>query len=90
MRRAVLVLMLALAAFAGLAPALEAGCAEECADDAPDLCCSCCVHFKVDAPRVAAALVDPAVSRPSRAPLAVRPASPDPRDILHVPKTALL
>jgi hypothetical protein len=86
MRRTAVLLMLVLAAFAGLAPALEAACAEACVDDAPD--CSCCVHFKVDAPRVAAALVDPAVSRSSRAPLAVRPASPDPRDILHVPKTS--
>lgn len=88
MRRAALVLMLALAAFAGLAPVLEAACAEACADDARD--CSCCVHFKVDAPLVAAALAAPAVSRPSRAPGAAPPTSPDPRDILHVPKTALL
>jgi len=88
MRRAVLVLMLALCAFAGLAPVLEAGCAEACADDAPAPCCSCCVHFKVDTPRVTAAAIDAAVFRTTGAPGAMRPTAPDPRDILHVPKTS--
>lgn len=88
MRRTAVLLMLLLAVVAGLAPVLEAACAEACVDDAPD--CSCCVHFKVDAAPGAAVLVDPAVSRSSRGPLSARPPSPDPRDILHVPKTSLL
>lgn len=88
MRRAVLVLMLALASFAGLAPVLEAGCAEACTDDAPAPCCSCCVHFKVDAPGMAAGAIDDPAVRPPAAPQACRPAAPDPRDILHVPKTS--
>jgi len=88
MRGAVLVLMLALTAFAGLAPVLEADCAEACADDAPAPCCSCCVHFKVDTPRVAAAVIDAAAVGATGAPPAMRPPSPDPRDILHVPKTS--
>lgn len=89
MRRAAIVLMLALAAFAGLAPVLEAACAEPCADDAPAPCCSCCVHFKVDAPRVTPAADGLAASGTQPAPRALRPASPDPRDILHVPKPSL-
>ena len=88
MRRAVLVLMLALAAFAGLAPVLEASCAEACADDAPAPCCSCCVHFKVDTPRVTAAPIDAAAAGATGAPPAMHPAAPAPRDILHVPKTS--
>jgi hypothetical protein len=89
MRRSVFVLMLALAAFAGLAPVVEAGCAEQCADGAPDLCCSCCVHFKVDAPESVAAPAPHGCLDASSAPVGVRPSSPDPRDILHVPKTSL-
>jgi hypothetical protein len=86
MRRSVLALMLALCAFAVLAPVLEASCAEQCAPDAPDPCCSCCVHFKVDTPDAAGAAISLVSRGASTAPGSVRPASPDPRDILHVPK----
>lgn len=88
MRRAVIVLMLALCAFAGLTPVLEAGCAEACPDDAPATCCSCCVHFKVDAPGAAAASLEAPPARATGEARATRPAAPDPRDILHVPKTS--
>ena len=89
MRRAVLVLMLALAAFAGLAPVLEAACAEPCADDSPAPCCSCCVHSKVEAPRVTPSAAVLVRSGAQAAPRVLRPAAPDPRDILHVPKPSL-
>lgn len=86
MRRAVLVLMLALVAFAGLAPVIEAGCVEACADDAPDACCTCCVHLKADTARAAASPEAPGRGHAAGAPRVASPDSSDPRDILHVPK----
>jgi hypothetical protein len=90
MRRAAFLLMVVLAAFAGLAPVLEAACAEPCTDGAPEPCCSCCVHAKVDAPRGAPASAGLASNGASPAARALRPDAPDPRDILHVPKASLL
>jgi hypothetical protein len=97
MRRWVVVLMLGLGVFAGLAPILEAiQCEQACVGDSPDgacsqdQCCSCCLHFRVDPPRVS--ITAPVVSS-NAAPAARLPRSlpwPDPRDILHVPKPILL
>jgi hypothetical protein len=93
-RRTLFVLMLGLCLFAAAGPLVEAAdCAQVCADDqecSTDVCCSCCVHFRVAPPR-AGGLVPSAVegrpvvpgSQPARL-------APDPREVLHVPKTVLL
>jgi hypothetical protein len=94
MRRWVMPTMLALAVVASLAPLTEAAvaCRQECPGEAadggcsPDLCCSCCVHVRVDAPALARkAGPVPCVGRlaPGAA-SSVKP--PYPREILHVPK----
>jgi hypothetical protein len=85
--------MLALALFAFLGSVLEAAeCVSACAGEGPagecgqDLCCSCCVHFRIDRPLgcPTCATADPGRSlAPGDADLG---AAPDPRDILHVPK----
>jgi hypothetical protein len=96
MRRAVFVLMLATAVFAGLAPLLEAGCTQECVGDAAadgcaqDACCSCCLHFRVDPPQDSPAAAQVIVSGRLLAPRVHRLSSPDPREILHVPKAIAL
>lgn len=85
---ALVLLVAASAAAAGLE-----WCADDCAGDGPDgacaleACCSCCVHSRVDPPL--------ALSLGSEAPRGEllpsaggpAPAPPDPRDILHVPKS---
>jgi hypothetical protein len=95
MRRFTVLLALALALFAALGPVAEVvqACAQECRVDEPDggcsadLCCSCCVHFRIEPPRVlhvvSAAVQARGFDLPSRA----RVASPEPGEILHVPKS---
>jgi len=94
MRRALVILGLALLAAAATVPALEAlaPCPEQCSDEAPgsrcdtDQCCSCCVHARLaKADRLPAA--DPLSSSSHVAvPSAGPPAAADPREILHIPK----
>ncbi len=97
MFRPLLVLALGLMAFASLAPAVEAAlpCEEACPGEAQDgecslaLCCSCCVHLRMTCPPPAESVgaarratdvsIDPLDSADS----------PDPREILHVPKPLL-
>jgi hypothetical protein len=69
-------------------------CAEDCAGDGPDgscaleACCSCCVHSRVDPPRATSVEPDPPLADSLPGHAGIVPASPDPRDILHVPKPA--
>lgn len=90
-----LALHLALASGASLATE-EIGCTEQCPDDAPDgKCppncsyCPCCTHVRlqfVEAPtKEAPALVMVPVLERVEAP----PLSPEPGEILHVPKASL-
>jgi hypothetical protein len=95
MRRSLLALMLGLIVCAALAPLVEAGqCVQSCAGDtedgacADDLCCSCCVHFRVDPPRAAGSAPGLSVTGRVAAPLFARPSPPGPREVLHVPKTS--
>jgi hypothetical protein len=70
-------------------------CDEPCQGDGADgscaleVCCSCCVHSRFDPPAsVRAAPYEPSAGAPEPLSAAARP-SPDPRDILHVPKPSL-
>ena len=94
MKRALLFGGLLLLLFAAAGPVLEAAlpCVQECLGDEPaggcslEVCCSCCVHFRVappganDLPRgePMVALVEPMGARPV--------STADPREILHVPR----
>ena len=93
MRRRIFALMLGLIVFAALAPLLEASqCEQSCVGDAndgecsQDLCCSCCVHFRVDPPRAPMTAPGFSVTGSVVMHLLDRPASPAPREVLHVPK----
>jgi hypothetical protein len=97
MRRALLVVGLALAAFAAVAPIVEAAfpCEQTCAGDengmgcSADACCSCCVHVRVvwagalaASPSLLAAAKVESLELPH-----ILPAPP--RRIPHVPKSFL-
>lgn len=71
-------------------------CEQDCPGDSADggcaleACCSCCVHARFDPPDSVRTPPRPAVAG---SPAALRSAavpSPDPRDILHVPKPSFL
>jgi hypothetical protein len=93
--RALRLLGLALLLFAAAGPVLEAlsPCGQECLGDEPaggcslELCCSCCVHFRIDPPSAC----DLPRGLPSLervvAPGAGPASTADPREIPHVPKT---
>ena len=96
MRRALLVVALAVLAMGTLVPFVEAlsPCEERCLGGGPgndcssDQCCSCCVHsrFMNGRPTGETEPLSPS-SRIISAPPAV-PSPADPREILHIPKTA--
>jgi hypothetical protein len=96
MRRSLVVLGLVLLAAAALAPALEAlvPCAEPCVDEGQDgqcaseQCCSCCVHARFVEPDRTPTTGPFAPSAVVPAPATALPPAVDPRDILHVPKSA--
>jgi hypothetical protein len=92
MRRSLLMLGLLLLAAAALAPALEslAPCVDESREGqcAADQCCSCCVHARSVKPDPAAPVDPLALSSDLAAGASARRLVSDPRDILHVPKTA--
>jgi hypothetical protein len=95
MRRVALVFMLALALGAALAPLGEAACpGEDCAGDdvfggcAVDLCCSCCLHVRVDPPHASSLRPDEAGGSSLGDASALRLVHSDPREILHVPRAS--
>jgi hypothetical protein len=95
MRRAALLGMLGLAVFLALAPLVEAACpGEDCGGDEPfggcslDLCCSCCVHARVDPPLATSGLPRDVSGGTLCAGAVLRLVRSDPREILHVPKPA--
>jgi hypothetical protein len=70
-------------------------CDEQCQGDGADgscaleVCCSCCVHSRFDPPVSVRAAPRAAIAEAlAPMPASTRP-SPDPRDILHVPKPSL-
>jgi hypothetical protein len=93
-RRSLFVLMLGLCLFAAAGPLVEAAdCEQVCADDqdcSTDACCSCCVHFRVDPPRAGGVASCALESRPVVPGSQPARLAPDPREVLHVPKTVLL
>ena len=94
MRRPVFVLMLALCLFAASGLLVEAAdCDQVCAGDeecSTDVCCSCCVHFRVDPPRACGAALRDVESGPVASRAEPPRSAPDPREVLHVPKAFLL
>ena len=88
--------MLTTALAAGLGPLVEAAspCQQECPVEAPeggcspDVCCSCCLHFRFDPPRSPIAVAEAPVVGWLRVTDARRLPLPDPREITHVPKAA--
>jgi len=98
MHRGVVVLVLGLLLLGTLAPGVEAlsGCPQTCEGDdggsrcTHEVCCSCCLHTGPATVRAPALLPPLADSAPTYLPTAAPPLSVDPRDLLHVPKTAVL
>lgn len=91
--RAVRILMIALCLFAACGPLAEAAsCDQACVtgsdgeECATDLCCSCCVHFRIDPPRLGGAAPHAGDSRPIAAAVEPPQLVSDPREVLHVPK----
>jgi hypothetical protein len=80
---------------AGVIGASMEWCDEDCSGDGSDgscaleSCCSCCVHSRIDPP--GSVIVEPDPPRRESPPglSGIAPSSPDPRDILHVPKLSL-
>lgn len=71
-------------------------CPEKCPDDSPDgrcppACefCGCCAVPRTLPPEVAAAWIGPTVEQCVCAHVDAAPASAEPHEILHVPKTSL-
>jgi hypothetical protein len=95
--RTLRLLGLVLLAFAAAGPGVEAivPCLDECpTDDAAggcslEMCCSCCVHFRVDPPGKSG--LAPELRALARVMAGAAPLGPtaDPREILHVPKLLL-
>jgi len=92
-RRAVCLLVLGLCLFVAFGALVEAeDCEQVCVGDqecATDVCCSCCVHFRVDRPRACGAAASAMESRPLVARAEAAHSAPDPREVLHVPKANL-
>jgi hypothetical protein len=98
MSRFVLLVGLGLLVFVALGPALEAAlpCEQPCpggdgdGDCSRDLCCSCCVHVRLDGPRPSG----PLLTEPQVHGVPILAAgwvpSPEPHEILHVPKLLAL
>jgi hypothetical protein len=84
-----LLLLLAGAAMAGVEL-----CADDCVGDGPDgscaleVCCSCCVHSRFDTVADNGVPYRQAAAEGAFAALQGTVPSPEPRDILHVPKPA--
>jgi hypothetical protein len=98
MHRGVVVLVLGLLLLGALAPGLEAlgGCPGTCqADDADsrcshEVCCSCCLHTGPATVMPPTLPFPIARSVPAHAPTTFPALSAEPRDLLHVPKAAIL
>ena len=73
--------------------AMGSDCEESCPDDGPGssccLCYTCARHLSPPLASLTARAVAPAVVGAARAAVALLPVSPDPDEILHVPKYAL-
>ena len=84
--------MLALALFVGLGAFVDAACAEEL-QVGPDggcsleLCCSCCVHVRIDS-HVVLALPSPPCAKATLSRSLERKLLPEPREVMHVPKAS--
>jgi hypothetical protein len=80
---------------AGVVGASMEWCDEDCSGDgseggcALESCCSCCVHSRIDPPGSVSVEPDPPQRASPPGLGGIAPSSPDPRDILHVPKRSL-
>jgi hypothetical protein len=97
MRRVAATFLMAVAFAASVGASWEAvACEQACVGDeandacSDEVCCSCCVHARLDRPRIAEAAASTARATAFPSPDPERAVVPDPHDILHVPKARLV